>query len=135
MGDHVMGNLTTALRTVTVSRKRALQLIGGALAVAVPARLPRSADAGTKPLVFVTATVGGITASSPTNFTWQVTGAMAHPGSNFKLTFNLGIGQPSKLTGDKARAAMVALLKNYAAGTLEGNGQIVPKDRIAVTLI
>jgi hypothetical protein len=45
MGEHFYDDLTNAFRTVTVSRKRVLQLLGAAVAVAVPARLPQSADA------------------------------------------------------------------------------------------
>jgi hypothetical protein len=49
MGGHFLGNLTHAFRTVAVSRKRTLQLLRGALAVAVPARLPEAAEAGRRP--------------------------------------------------------------------------------------
>ena len=49
MGEHFMGNLTNGFRNVTVSRKRALQLMGGAFAVAAPAAVspvPQPAEAG-----------------------------------------------------------------------------------------
>ena len=46
MGDPVIGDLSKTFKTITVSRKRALQVIAGALAVAAPTRIPQAAEAG-----------------------------------------------------------------------------------------
>ena len=72
MGDEIIGNLTNAFRTVTVSRKRALQLIGGALAVALPSRLPQAAEAGNHskpPLAVASAVLVDITPTALTTVT------------------------------------------------------------------
>ena len=94
MGDQIIDGLTTAFTNVTVSRKRALQIIGGALAVAVPTRIPQAAEARKRrkpPLAFVGATVT-LNAANPTSFTWQISGAVAHPGSNYATTFLMNRG-------------------------------------------
>jgi hypothetical protein len=137
MSDPFIGNQTKTVRTITVSRKRALQILAGALAVAVPARLPQAAEAGKhrKPLAFVGATVTGIIPTSPTEFSWQISAAMAHPASNYKNQLGLGLGAPSTLTPDKVRAQIVEALKDKLAANLQANGHPVPKDRIAVTLL
>jgi hypothetical protein len=137
MGDQLFGDLSNAFRNVTVSRKRALQIIGGAIAVAAPERVSRSAEARKRrkpPLAFVAATVT-INAAFPTMFRWQVTGAVAHPGSNYATTFLFNQDVASEATTDKVRADIVARLKIVAEGMLKNQGPIVPKDRIAVTLL
>jgi len=136
MGEHFIGDLTNAFRNVRVSRKRALQVIGGAIAVAVPSQVPPAAEAGKhrKPLAFVAATMT-INAAFPTAFRWQISGAEAHPDSNFATTFGTNHDVASNLTTDKVRADIVARLKILAEGVLKNQGLTVPADRIAVTLL
>ena len=137
MGEQFIGDLTKAFKNVTVSRKRALQIIGGVIAVAVPSRVPPAAEARKRrkpPLAFVAATVT-INDAFPTAFRWQISGAVAHPDSNFATTFGTNHDVASNLTTDKVRAEIVARLKVLAEGLLKNQGQTVPKDRIAVTLL
>ena len=137
MGDQIIDDLAKAFRNVTVSRKRALQTIGGAMAVAVSTRLPQSAEARKRrkpPLAFVVATVT-VNAASPAEFTLQISGAVAHPTSNYATTFLMNRGFASNLTTDKLRAEIVAALKTNAATLLKIEGDTVAADRIAVTLL
>ena len=63
MSGQFVSDVTKAFRSVTVSRKRALQLIAGAMAVAVPSRVPQTVEAGKHrkpPLAFVAATVSDV---------------------------------------------------------------------------
>ena len=139
MSDLFFSDLTTAIRSVSISRKRALQLIGGAMAVAMPARLPQAAEAGKHhkpPLAFVGATVTDVTPISPLDFRWRLSVAATHPASNKTLDIpNLDIDVVSTWTGDKVRAKIVAELKQQAALGFDLSGDTVPEDRIAVTLI
>ena len=137
MGDQFFGDLTNAFRNVTVSRKRALQIIGGVIVVAVPSRVPPAAEARKRrkpPLAFVAATVT-INDAFPTAFRWQISGAVAHPDSNYATTFLTNHDVASNLPADKVRANIVARLKILAEGTLKNQGQTVPQDRVAVTLL
>jgi hypothetical protein len=138
MGDQFIGDLSKALRNVAVSRKRALQLMAGVIAVAAPAWLPRSAEAGKHrkpPLAFVAATVNQIMVNSPTAITWQITGVVAHPDSSYTTSFLMNRGVAADLPSDKVRADIVAGLKTYVASLLQNRQPSVPEDRIAVTLL
>jgi hypothetical protein len=135
-----LGDLTRTIRTVAVSRKQALQLIGGLMAVAVPARLPQAAEAGKHakpPLAFVQATMMRVTPNDPFTFSWELNAAVTHPDFDTQLGMaDVFIEVPSTLTGDKLRAKIVAELKHHAAFSLAFTfDQDVPEDRIVVTLI
>jgi hypothetical protein len=132
MGEHFFGDLTKSLRNVSVSRKRALQVIGGALAVAAPARLPQAAEAGTRKEAFVAATVVNILDVDATTFKWQLNGAWAHPDFDTSLNFTANYDFAANAPADKVRAELVANLKRDF-GALSGHD--VPRDRIAVTLL
>ncbi len=137
MGEQFIGDLPKAFRNVTVSRKRALQIIGGVIAVAAPSWVPRSAEArkrGKPPLAFAAATVT-ITKNSPSAFTWRVTGAVAHPASNSSIDLVMLLALTANLTTDKVRSEIVAGMKTSAVSLLRNQGQTVAKDRIAVTLL
>src|SRR5829696_387191 len=114
MGDQFTGNLTSAFRNVTVSRKRALELIGGALAVAAPAavsQVPQSAEAGKHrkpPEAFVAVVVTGVTAPDAFGLNWLLSESLTHPDSDFTKNTTASVGAPSNLTTDKVRAKIVA---------------------------
>jgi hypothetical protein len=138
MGEPVFGNLINAVRNVTLSRKRALQVIGGAMAVAVPTRLPQVAEAGKHrklPLAFVAVAVTDVTALDAFGFQWHVSGSLVHPDSGFTKVITALIGTASNLTPDKQRAAIIANRRDTAVTDLESAGFPVPPDRIAVTLL
>ena len=138
MDDQFIGNLTKGFRNVTVSRKRALQLIGGAIAVAAPARVPHVAEAGThaKPLAVVAATVVDIAPSSGGTFLWSFQGAVVHTESGAQTRLQSSVGIVATVTTDQARTKIVKVLPERAETALEnGLGLTVPRDRIAVTLL
>jgi len=81
----MFGDLTKAFGNVTVSRKRSLQIFGGAIAASVPSRVPRSAEAKKKQLAFVAATVRSFELSDDaTQFDVAVPLEFVHPDSGFK---------------------------------------------------
>src|SRR5215218_5938880 len=115
MDEQFMGNLTNAVKTVTVSRKRALQLIGGAMAVAAASRVPQAAEAGKHrqpPLAFVSVAVSVDGTSGGTRFDYGVTGLAAHPTAGKFGLIGETINLASNLPPDKGRAAIVAQLKS-----------------------
>jgi len=133
-----MGNLTNAVKTVSVSRKRALQLIGGAMAAAVPARLPQATEAGKHrqpPLVFVSVTLSVNGTSDGTRFDYGVTGLAAHPTAGKFGGISETINLAANLPPDKVRAAIVATLKSSAVLLLGQQGEDVPENRVSVTLL
>ena len=139
MDDQFSGNLTNAFKTVTVSRKRALQLIGGVLAVAVPSRVPQAAEAGKQrkpPLAVASAVLVDITPTSLTTVTVAFKGAVVHKesGKQFSLQTPSGSLFATK-TGDAARKEVLSLVRTRAAETLRSQlGLQMPEDRIAVNL-
>ena len=97
MSDPFIGDLTKAFGNVTVSRKRALQFIAGAMAVAVPARIPQAAEAGKHrkpPLAFVGATVTGVTAPDAFGLNWLLSESLIHPDSGFTKNTRHQLGHP-----------------------------------------
>jgi hypothetical protein len=138
MGEQFIGDLAKGLRNVTVSRKRALQLIGGALAVAAPTRIAPAAEAGTQrkpPLAFVAVVVTGVTAPDEFGLNWFLSESLTHPDSGFTKNGTPSVGTPANLPSDKVRAKIVAARRSGAATTLKNAGHPVPVDRIAVTLL
>ena len=105
MGEQFFGDLTNPFRNVTVSRKRALQLIGGVIPVAAHSRIAQADEAGKRhkpPLAFMAATAT-INAARATEFTWEIGGAAAHPASNYATTFLTNHAVASNLMTDKVR--------------------------------
>src|SRR5215213_3719204 len=138
MGNQFVGDLTNGFRNVTVSRKRALQLIGGAIAVAAPARIAPSAEAGKHskpPLIFVSVTLSIDGTSDGTRFDYGVTGLAAHPTAGKFGGISETINLASNLPPDKVRAAIVANLKSSAVLLLGQPGEDVAEDRVSVTLL
>ena len=139
MSARFIGDLTNAVRNVTLSRKRALQVIGGVMAVAAPARLPQSAEAGKHhkpPLVFVAVAVTEIYPPSSFEFILHMSVGVAYPSIDFRDFYTIQRTLSSNLTPDKLHAAIAAEVMDYVAGDLQGNSGItVPADRIAVTLL
>jgi hypothetical protein len=140
MGEHFFPDLSNAFRTVSVSRKQALQLLGGAIAVAVPSRVPPAADARTHPkppLAFVAGALvdGGLgVAGTPGTFVWAFRGAIETEfGSQLKLDTTVELSAAA--TTDQVRKHAVAALRTKAADTLAARNITVPEDRIAVTLL
>ena len=139
MGDEIIGNLTKAFRTVTVSRKRALQLIGGVIAVAVPSRLPQTAEAGKRskpPLAVASAVLVDISPTPLTTVTYALKGAVVHKESGKQFSLQTPSGSvTATATGDRARKEVLSLVRFRAVETLRSQlGLEVPEDRIAVTL-
>jgi len=139
MSEKLISDMTNAFRNVTVSRKAALQLFGGVMAVAVPARLPQAAGAGKHhkpPLVFVAVTVTEIYPPSSFEFILHMSVGVAYPSIDFRDSYTIQRTMGSNLMPDKLRAAIAADVMDYVAGDLQGNSGItVPADRIAVTLL
>jgi hypothetical protein len=141
MGEQFIEDLTKDTRNVTVSRKRALQLLGGALAVAAPAaasQVPQAAEAGKQrkpPLAFVAVVVTGVFAPDEFGLNWFLSESLTHPDSGFTKNSTPSVGTPSNLTTDRARAKIVAFRRSIAATTLQNAGHPVPEDRIAVILL
>jgi hypothetical protein len=138
MGDQFTGNLTNAFRTVTVSRKRALQLIGGMMAVAVPSRVPPAAEAGKHrkpPLAVASVVLVDIRPSSGGSFVWLFKGAVVHKEYGVQVSLNSSGGFTATATNDEARKKIVSLVGFRAMEALRDQlGLDVPEDRIAVTL-
>ena len=106
MGDQFTGNLTNAFRTVTVSSKRALQLIGGAMAVAAPARIAPSAEAGKQrkpPLAVASAVLVDIQPSSSDSLTWVFKGAVVHKESGDQARLDTSAGLALTTTAEEGR--------------------------------
>jgi len=138
MGEHFFGDLTNAFRNVTLSRKRALQLIGGVMAVAVPVRLPQAAEAGKNrkpPEAFVVATLSDPFAPDETAFGFTAQASVVHPATKTTAEFAPSIFADSKASADQMRKQLASGLKDTAVGVLASNGVIVSGDRIAVTLL
>ena len=139
MGDQFTGNLNNTFRTVTVSRKRALQLIGGAMAVVAPARVPQAAEAGKQrkpPLAVASAVLVDITPTTLTTFTYVFKGAVVHKESGKQFSLRTPSGSiTATATGDGARKEVLSLVRFRAVETLRVElGLEVPEDRIAVNL-
>jgi hypothetical protein len=137
MGDQFTGNLTNAFRTVTVSRKRALQLIGGAMAVAVPSRVPPAAEARKhrQPPLAVASVVLVDVQPPPGNditITWFFKGVVVHKESGDRVRLDTSVGLLQTLTTDQVRKELVQVVRERAAAALGSHN--VPRDRIAVTL-
>jgi hypothetical protein len=139
MGDQSTGNLTNAFRSVTVSRKRALQLIGGAMAVAAPAPIAPAAEAGKRakpPLAVASVVVVDIRPSSGDSFVWLFKGAVVHKESDVQVSLNSSGGVSATATTDQARKEFVSLVRFRAVEALRVPlGKDVPEDRIAFTLL
>ena len=135
MGDQFTENLTNAFRTVTVSRKRALQLIGGAMAVAAPARIAPSAEAGKHrqpPLAVASVVLVDVLPGSTNTITWVFQGVVVHKESGDQIRLDSSLGVSPTLTTDQARQKIVEVVRERAAAALATRN--VPRDRIAVTM-
>ena len=138
MGDQFIGDLTKGFRNVSVSRKRALQLIGGAIAVAVPARIAPSAEAGKHskpPLAVASVVLVDIQPSTSGTFTWLIKGAVVHKESGDQARLDTSAGIIAAATTDQTRKKLVSAVRSRAAAALKGVGQIVPEECIAMTLL
>jgi hypothetical protein len=141
MNADFIGDLTTTIRTVMVSRKRVLQVFGGVIAAAVPARLPQSAEAGKHrkpPLVFVSATVTDIAATTSNAFTYSIVASYGYPSYSFDLK-GKRIIDPT-ISSDVAAATLRGFIAtevkaNVLSDMQDSYGVTVPLDRIAVTLL
>ena len=119
-------------------RKRALQFIGGAMAVAVPSRVPPAAEAGKRrkpPLAVASVVLVDIRPSSGGSFVWLFQGAVVHKESGVQVSLNSSGGFAA--THDRqARQELVSLVRFRAVEALRAPlGQDVPGDRIAVILL
>ena len=141
MGEHFMGNLTNGFRTVTLSRKRALQLMGGALAVAAPAavsQVPQAAEAGKHrkpPEAFAVATLSDPTAADETTFRFEVQGAAVQPATKTTVEFAGSTFPAAKASADQMRQQLESGVKDFATLEFGARGVTVSRDRIAVTLL
>ena len=138
MGDQFIGDLTKGFRNVSVSRKRALQFIGAMIAIAVPARIAPSAQAGKNrkpPEAFVVATLSDPFAPDETAFGFTAQASVVHPATKTTAEFAPSIFADSKASADQMRKQLASGLKDTAVGVLASNGVIVSGDRIAVTLL
>ena len=142
MGEHISEDLGTSITTVTVSRKRALQLIGGALAVATPAvasQFPQAVEAGQQakaPQAVVAATLLDIVPSSGGTFTWSFHGAVVHLDSGAQTRLQSSGGLAATATKDEARQRLGEIVRERAQTALQNNlGLTVQRNRIAVTLL
>jgi hypothetical protein len=137
MSEQIIGNLSNGLKNVTVPRKRALQLLGGAIAVAAPSaasQVPQAAEAGKHrkpPEAFVVATLSNPTAADETTFRLEVQAAV-HPASKTTVEFTTSVFPDSNVSADQMRKQIATGLKGVAESQLNG---VVPRDRIAVTLL
>src|SRR4051812_1882968 len=101
MSQHFTGDLAKGFRNITVSRKRALQLIGGAIAVAAPARIAPSAEAGKHskpPLAVASVVVVDIIPTTASTFAFAFKGAVVHKesGKQFSLNSSGGSARPQQ---------------------------------------
>jgi hypothetical protein len=139
MSEHFTGDLAKGFRNITVSRKRALQLIGGAIAVAAPARIAPSAEAGKHskpPLAVASAVLVDILPTPLTTVTIVFKGAVVHKESGQQFSLQTPSGSvTATATGDGARKEVLSLVRFRAVETLRNQlGLEVPEDRIAVNL-
>jgi hypothetical protein len=141
MGEHVIGDLSTGVKTIRVSRKRALQLMGGALAVAAPAaasQVPQAAEAGKQrkpPEAFAVATLSDPSANDETTFRFEVQGAAVHPASKTRVEFAGSIFPDATASADQMRKQIANGVKAVAISEFGASGVTVSADRIAVTLL
>ena len=141
MGEHVMGDLSNGVKTITVSRKRALQLLGGALAVAAPSavsQVPQPAEAGKQrkpPDAFAVATLSDPSAADETTFRFEVQGAAVHPATKTTVEFAGSIFPDATASADQMRKQIANGVKDVAGIELANSGATVSRDRIAVTLL
>jgi hypothetical protein len=120
-----------------VSRKRALQVLGGAIAVAVPSRVPQVAEAGkhrNPPQAVVAGALVGAGPSTAGSLTWTFQGTVVLAiGSQIRMDTTIEL--KATATADQVRKDAVPALRAKAAATLHDRGEDVPEDRIAVTLL
>ena len=140
MGEPVFGNLINAVRNVTLSRKRALQVIGGAIAVAIPARIAPSAEArkhSKPPLAVASVVLVNVEPSGRDVVAWFFKGAVYPTEGGFgALLDTSSTGFSATATTDQARKQLVASIRVQAADALKAQLELtVPADRIAVTLL
>jgi hypothetical protein len=138
MSEHFTGDLAKGFRNITVSRKRALQLIGGAIAVAAPARIAPSAEAGKHskpPLAVASVVVVDIIPTTASTFAFAFKGAVVHKESGKQFSLNSSGGFSATATTDQARKEMVSLVRFRVVEALRAPlGKDLPEDRIAVNL-
>ena len=135
MGEPVFDNLINAVRNITLSRKRALQVIGGAIAVAMPARIAPSAEAGKHrqpPLAVASVVLVDVLPGSTNTITWVFQGVVVHKESGDQIRLDSSLGVSPTLTTDQARQKIVEVVRERAAAALGTRN--VPRDRIAVTM-
>jgi len=141
MGEHVMGDLSKGIRTIRVSRKRALQLISGALAVAAPAaaaQVPQAAEAGKQrkpPEAFAVATLADPSAADESTFRFEFQLSVVHPASKTTGETAGSVFVDSNASADQMRKQLASGLKDLAALVLGQNGVTVSRDRISVVLL
>jgi hypothetical protein len=134
MSEPFAEDLSKVFKNVTVSRKWALQVLGGVIAIAVPARVPRSAEAGKNskpPLAVASAVLVDITPTSLTTFTYAFKGAVVHKESGKQFSLQTPSGSvTATATGDRARKEVLSLVRFRAVETLRSQlGLEVPEDR------
>ena len=106
MSEPFPGELSKVFKNVTVSRKRALQVLGGVIAVAVPARVPRSAEAGKNskpPLAVASAVLVDVLTTPGGTFTCVLKGAVLHKESGKQARLDPSASFSGTATGDQAR--------------------------------
>jgi hypothetical protein len=141
MGEHVIGDLSTGVKTIRVSRKRALQLMGGALAVAAPAaasQVPQAAEAGKQrkpPEAFAVATLSDPIAADETTFGFSFQLSVVHPATKTTGETTGSVFADANASADQLRKQLADSLKGTAALVLSQSGVSVSRDRIAVTLL
>src|SRR5215212_8722028 len=122
MGEPVFDNLINAVRNVTLSRKRALQVIGGAIAVAMPARIAPSAEAGKHskpPLAVASVVLVNVEPSGRDVVAWFYKGAVDPAEGGFAALLDTSsTGFSATATTDQARKHLLVSVRAHAAEAL-----------------
>jgi hypothetical protein len=121
-----------------VSRKRALQVIGFAMAVALPAGIAPSAEAGKHakpPLAVASVVLVNVEPAGLDVVAWFFKGTVMPAEGGSAALLDSSVGFSGTATTDQVRKQLMASIRVQAADALEAQLALtVPADRIAVTL-
>ena len=141
MGEQFIEDVSIGVRSVTVSRKRALQLIGGALAIAAPSvasPVPQVAEARKQrkpPEAFAVVTLSDPNAPDENAFRFTFQLPVAHPASKTAAGATETIVAGVKSPADQMRKQPASALMDVTVNQLADKGVTVPRDRISVVLL
>ena len=118
----------------------ALARASAGTALAALVAVPRGEEAEARkrrqpPLAFVAGAIVDASPTDGTDFLWQFHGSLAHPDSDTTQAFTLSLRMPVAATADQVRKQFVSSLREGASTNLDGLGQSVLPERIAVTLL